>query len=372
MPNLNDALTAPVTPGSTASGPLAMADPIAAIENRNKMLEVITRAAIASTTASDWVKLGDRPWLTGYGAEKVARRCAVRVTDKHREKTWSEDEIGRYYVWTYSATFRLGDDSIEAEGHCTSRDQFLGTNPVEGEQGFRTEKRALSEVDEGNVMQAAYTNMFVNGVCRLLGVRNLTWDMIKGAAGVDAGQVAGVAYDKGGRGGGGRTAGVGAEVDEPLKFGRGKDRTLRQLSDDDVRWYCGVFEKDLADPDKAKFHASTRKRLAAAQALLAERAAPKAGAAAAPAAEGGAAAPAATGTPWEQVVAHGKRLGYEGAALAALVREVAGVSSSGKVTAAHVQPLLTEMEKRRAAATATAAQQQQEREPGSDDDLAGP
>ena len=59
--------------------------------------------------------------------------------------------------------------------------------------------------------------------------------------------------------------------DVAIKFGKGKDKNLSALPDDDVRWYIGVWEKELTDPDKAKFHGKTRDSIAIAQAILASR-----------------------------------------------------------------------------------------------------
>jgi hypothetical protein len=59
--------------------------------------------------------------------------------------------------------------------------------------------------------------------------------------------------------------------DVAIKFGRGKDKNLSALPDDDVRWYIGVWEKDLGDPEKAKYQAKSRENIATAQAILASR-----------------------------------------------------------------------------------------------------
>lgn len=62
--------------------------------------------------------------------------------------------------------------------------------------------------------------------------------------------------------------------DVALKFGRGKDKTLSEVSDDDIRWYVSAWERDVADPTKEKFHATSRKNIATAHAILASRAKP--------------------------------------------------------------------------------------------------
>lgn len=53
----------------------------------------------------------------------------------------------------------------------------------------------MSEIDETNIRKAAYSNMVVNGVTRILGIRNLTWDQVK-AAGIDQSKAPKVTYDK--------------------------------------------------------------------------------------------------------------------------------------------------------------------------------
>jgi hypothetical protein len=245
-----------------------------ALEKRNKLLERILSYAIAATHSSQWTNLGDRPWPTGPACEAMARRCGVSWDEVQSEKTNSEDERGKFYTWTYRARFHVGRDEITAEGHCSSRDQFLGTGTGLGEDATRP----LYEVDEGNIRQASYTNMVVNGVTRLLGVRNLSWERLEKLLGVKREELAKADFKSGARGGG-----QGQPSDDViLKFGRGKDKKLSEVGDDDVRWYVGCWEKDLADPTKSKYHANSRRSIEIAQGILARRANEKAGTAAAP------------------------------------------------------------------------------------------
>ena len=261
-------------------------DPLAIIEQRNKLLDRILEVAIRSTHEGQWTNLGGKPWPTGPAAESMARRCAVSITNISREKLQSQDDKGAFYLWIYRATFSLpgGRDILEAEGTCSSRDSFLGTETSAG--------RPLSEIDEGSVMKAALTNCRVNGITQLLGLRNMTWERLQ-ALGISRDNVASVAYESGAKGGGrGKSA-----DDVELKFGKGKGKHLSEVSDDDVRWYMGCWEKDLADPEKSKYHATSRKSLEVAKALLAARANAAAGT---PAAGGAAAAPPSL---WQRVKA---------------------------------------------------------------------
>ncbi len=240
-------------------------DPLAIIERRNQMLERLLDYAIKATHAGQWTDQQGKPFPTAAAAEVMARRCAVRIKDVKKQKIESQDDQGPFYMYLVEATASLpGEwDSLEAMGTCSSRDQFIGTNGA---------KRQLSEIDEGNILKAAYSNLVVNAVTRLLGVRNLTWEAL-GKLGISQADAAKVEYDQGAKGGGrGKSS-----DDVDLKFGRGKDKKLSEVGDDDVRWYVGCWEKDLADPAKSKYHASSKRNIEIAQKLLAARANEKAG-----------------------------------------------------------------------------------------------
>jgi hypothetical protein len=308
-------------------GPVNEIDPLAIIEQRNKLLDRILEVAIKSTHAGQWTNLGGKPWPTGPAAESMARRCAVSITNISREKLQSQDDKGPFYIWVYRATFSLpgGRDVIEAEGTCSSRDSFLGTETSAG--------RPLSEIDEGSVMKAAFTNCRVNGITQLLGLRNMTWDRLA-ALGIDPDGVAKVDYDHGAKGGGRGKSGDDVE----LKFGRGKGKNLSEVSDDDVRWYVGCWEKDLADPAKEKFHKFSKKNIEIATALLAARANEKAGTTAAPG------APAAS--PWDRIRALDPTIPF--AELKDLVKATTKKANSRELVDADVQAMAAVIEKRKA------------------------
>lgn len=255
-----------VVPAAVGSGGTTLVripdDPMAVLDARNRMMERVLSYAIAATHPGQWQMLGDKPWPTGPACEAMARRCGVSWDRPECERRDTSDETGPSYTWTYRSRFFLpgGIDSIWAEGHCSSRDQFLGTG---------SGKKDLSEVEEGNIRQAAMTNMIVNGVTRLLGVRNLTAERLDALLGGGATEKMGkVEYKAGAHGGGSQKS----SDDVELKFGRCKGKHLSEVSDDDVRYYVAMWEKDLADPEKEKFHKFCKKNLEVAHALLASRA----------------------------------------------------------------------------------------------------
>ena len=244
-------------------------DPMAVLEARNRMMERVLSYAISATHPGQWQMLGDKPWPTGPACESMARRCGVSWDKPECERRDTSDEQGPAYTWTYRARFFLpgGIDSIWAEGHCSSRDQFLGT-------GLAYETRDLPEVEEGNIRQAAMTNMIVNGVTRLLGVRNLTRERLDALLGAGSSDKMGrVEYTAGAKGGG-RTSGVG---EKPIPFGRSKGKKLSDAADDDLAWLLRSMQESVADPEKAKWKAGNEAWVKAIEAEQARRANAKAG-----------------------------------------------------------------------------------------------
>jgi hypothetical protein len=290
-------------------------DPLVIIEQRNKLLERVLEVAIRSTHAGQWVSQGDKPWPTAPAAEVMARRCAVAVSDLAKEKIVSADDKGTYYLWLYECTATLpgGWDSMRAIGTCSSRDTFLGTETKEG--------RPLSEIDEGNIMKAAYSNMLVNAVTRLLGVRNLTWERLE-SLGIRRGETQQVSYRSGSKGGG---SSADASLGE-IKFGRAKGKTIPELTDEDLKWYRGAFDRDLKDPEKSKYHAKTQAQLAAIDAEIGRRANAKSGTA----------GPEQTASAYQRILAIGAQMGMSKEDIHAEIKNVTKKDSAGQLTDADV------------------------------------
>lgn len=249
-------------PVATSGGP----DLLEILNKRNHLLERVLDYAISATHPEQWFDLGGKPWPGGPACESMARRCGVSVTSVRTTKRPSSDDKGEFYLYLCEGVVSLpsGFDSIEALGTCSSRDTFLGTETNAG--------RELSEVDEGSILKAAYTNMIVNGVTRLLGVRSLSWDRLA-TLGLERGKMGKVEFNAGAKGGGQKAAGS----DLVFKFGPGKDKKVSDATDDDLAWYVPRFEKDLGDPEKAKFKKNTETQLATVKAEQARRANAKAG-----------------------------------------------------------------------------------------------
>ena len=151
----------------------------------------IMLAAMSMTNHRDWVNQGGKPYMCSSGAEKVAR-IGVTVSGIVKNKIQDEDEKGRYYIWEYAGTFEIAGRTLEAVGTCSSRDKFFAVRDGEF--------LPAGDIDQTNIMKAAYSNLLVNGITRLLGLRSVTFDDLK-AIGIDLDKVQKVEYGKGTEGG---------------------------------------------------------------------------------------------------------------------------------------------------------------------------
>jgi|GEM_PF-1797494 len=166
----------PIKINSGADSLAIIGDQIVSIaESAEKRIEAIKKIksiVLTITNEQDWIDENGKPYLQASGAEKVARLFGIswRIDEPVIEK----DENG-HYTYTYKGYFSLGACSIEAIGTRSSRDPFFTTK-------YKNGKRLTigpSEIDREDVKKAAYTNCIGNGIKRLLGIRNLTWEEIK-------------------------------------------------------------------------------------------------------------------------------------------------------------------------------------------------
>ena len=139
-------------------------------EQRIDAVIKIKRIALKVTNPNDWIDQKGKPYLAVSGAEKVARLFGISwMID---EPTYEEDKDG-HFRYTYTGLFSFENVSIQAVGTRNSKDAFFS----------RTHGNDIppSEIDKPNVKKAAYTNLVGNGITRLLGIRNLTYEDLKTA-----------------------------------------------------------------------------------------------------------------------------------------------------------------------------------------------
>lgn len=162
-------------------------------EKKVALLQKILTVAIKATNPRDWIDQSGRPSPTASACEKIASVFGIKIElpvppeGKREERS---DNKGSYYTYTFTAKFSIGSRYIHAIGSGSSRDKFFSWN-----SGDKTWKE-LSEFDESNIRKSAYSNLILNGITRILGIRNLTWEQLK-AGGIKKDSVAQVSYNKG-------------------------------------------------------------------------------------------------------------------------------------------------------------------------------
>lgn len=244
-------------------------DPLVIIEKRNKLMDRLLGAAISATDSSQWVDMQGKPFPTAAACEIMARRCGVRLYDIVQEKQERNDEDGESYIYVTKGKAQLGNseyDIIESMGTCSSRDQFIGTNPKDG-----ADSKRLQEIDEGNIMKASLSNFEVNAVTRLLAVRNKTWVQLA-SFGIKQGEAGRVDFATGSKGGGKGKAAT-------FPFGDNKDLEPSdpKVADKDLTWWATRLTEDIPKPEKSKFKIGNEKLLAAIKEEQIKRANTKSG-----------------------------------------------------------------------------------------------
>lgn len=161
-----------------------------ACEKAEKQLAVLEKfidIAIRRTGPDDWVDQGGKPYLQATGCEKIAPVFGIKLLKAEYKKEDYEDDKGKYYIYVYTGCFSWAyQNSFVAVGSRSSRDKFFGKQ----KDGSLKELSGLKEPD---IMASAYSNMFANGIKRMLGIRNITWERLK-AARIETDKVAKIDY----------------------------------------------------------------------------------------------------------------------------------------------------------------------------------
>lgn len=191
-------------------------------EKRVMALNKIKKAALLATNARDWTDQNGNPYLQVSGSEKVAR--VFGIAWRIDEPIFEQEESG-HFAYTYKGYFTVAGATIEAIGTRSSKDPFFKRYAGKGDD---RKELPPSEIDKGDLKKAAYTNCIGNGVTRLLGLRNLTWDDLAEFAKITKDSVSRVDYKKNGKG----QTGIASEGAQTITSGVS-----------DVRKTSGVNEK---------------------------------------------------------------------------------------------------------------------------------
>lgn len=157
-------------------------------EKRIDAVNKIKKLSLRVTNHLDWTNQGGKPYLQVSGQEKVARLFGISWIIS---EPILEVEADGHYSFTYKGTFTFGAATVEVIGTRSSRDVFFTTRYKDDEKVTLTP----SEVDRADVKKAALTNCIGNGISRILGIRNMTWNDLEDA-GIKKESVGKVEYKK--------------------------------------------------------------------------------------------------------------------------------------------------------------------------------
>lgn len=161
-------------------------DAVKEAEARIDAVNRIKKAALKVTNPQDWVDQNGKPYLQASGAEKIAR--LFNISWRLEEPIYEQEEDG-HFSYTYKGYFTMKGITIEAIGVRSSKDGFFKKYDRNGNP------LPVSAIDKGDVKKAAFTNCLGNGITRLLGIRNLTWEDLE-SVGIKKSNVTTVAYKK--------------------------------------------------------------------------------------------------------------------------------------------------------------------------------
>lgn len=151
---------------------------IAIAEKRIAAMERVKKVALRQLKPSAFTDWNGTPRLTADAAEHVGRHFGVSWKDIKKERIETRDEDGPFYFYMMSAVFSLPNtiDYAEAVGTAGARDDLWATR-WEGE-GKDRKKTVLpvEQINEQDVIKKAISNMIANGVPRLLGMADLTYE----------------------------------------------------------------------------------------------------------------------------------------------------------------------------------------------------
>lgn len=222
-----------------------------AAERRVDAVNRIKNLSLRVTNHQDWTNQGGKPYLQVSGSEKVARLFGIswRLDPPTRE-----DHNDGHFSYTFKGYFSMGTAEIEVVGTRSSSDPFFA--------GSKENPNPPSEIDRNDVKKGAMTNCIGNGISRLLGIRNLTWEELN-AAGISQEKTGKVNY---------KSADPNQAPTLP-NYGRHKGKAMDDPSVpiDELKYYLQGAEKSIADPEKKKYKTNNETMRDALKAEIAKR-----------------------------------------------------------------------------------------------------
>lgn len=177
---------------------LAILEKKAALAHR--YAQAVNAILIAHTYPEDWKIFGEgdsaKACLSSAGAERVARQFGIRIFEVKSTKEDFTDALGKGYRYIFEGKASMADRLIYSQGTYSTRDKFLGFK--------NDEYKAIEDINENDVRDAAFHIFNGNAIKSLLGLRGLParrFEAIMKAQGENANKAGAVRHGKGTEGG---------------------------------------------------------------------------------------------------------------------------------------------------------------------------
>jgi hypothetical protein len=194
-------------------------------QDKAKFIQGIKKVAVNQTYPTDWLGRKGKDEniiynLMGPGAERIKSICPIGfLRIRSREELWNKESGPGYTVYYEADVYcgNKGSGALPVLGSCSSDDDFFSTetetlpyNPDNPEQKAAIEsgegtpsndkktiyirrRMPAAEVTKENIVKSALTNLIVNGVTRVLGLRQMTGEALK-EYGVDISKIPSFSY----------------------------------------------------------------------------------------------------------------------------------------------------------------------------------
>jgi hypothetical protein len=197
-------------------------------ERRIDAVIKIKQMALKVTNAGDWVDQSGKPYLFVSGSEKIAN--LFNISWRIDEPVVDTEPDG-HFTYTLRGIFSVPGRSISAEGSRSSKDPFFKKYEWVKEQGKPDKKveKPISAIDRRDVRMAALTNLLGNGITRLLGIRNLSYDDLEKFAGIKKADIGAIDY----KGKGGDKPPIkepGKKSEDPLKISEAQKKRFYAIA----------------------------------------------------------------------------------------------------------------------------------------------
>ncbi|RTL20736.1 MAG: hypothetical protein EKK55_17275 [Rhodocyclaceae bacterium] len=154
------------------AGVMGIEDQLTLAENIDKLVAAqnkIRMALLKLAQSGDWVIFGDgdreKAELNFAGAMRIGSVLGVSYTNWAAEKETGTDDKGQWYRWNYECDAVFKGRVVRVYGRAGSRDKFFGK--------ARGEFKELSDIDEGNIRQAARRGAMKEGVKVMFGLHHM-------------------------------------------------------------------------------------------------------------------------------------------------------------------------------------------------------